>query len=109
MGINIYVGNLAHSASDDDLRAAFEPFGTVGTASVVKDKFSGDSRGFGFIEMPAKAEALNAIKAMNGAEHMGRALIVNEARPREDRPRGGGGDRGGYGNDRGGGGGGRRY
>jgi len=109
------VGNLSRDASDDDLRAAFEPFGAVSTASVVKDRYSGESRGFGFVEMPGKAEAIAAIKAMNGADHMGRSLIVNEARPREDRPRTGGGGgggqhrrSGGFGGS-GGGGGGRRF
>ena len=115
MGINIYVGNLSRDASDDDLRTAFEPFGGVSSATVIKDRYSGESRGFGFVEMPTKAEAIAAIQAMNGADHMGRSLIVNEARPREDRPRGGGGGGGGghrrsggggYGG--GGGGGGRR-
>ncbi len=112
--INIYVGNLSHSATDDDLRAAFEPFGTVSSATVVKDRYSGESRGFGFVEMPGKTEAINAIRDMNGAEHMGRSLIVNEARPRSEAPRGGGsggghrrpGGGGGFG---GGGGGGRRF
>ena len=111
MGINIYVGNLSRDASDDDLRSAFEPFGAVSTASVVKDKFSGESRGFGFVEMAGKAEAIAAIKALNGTDHMGRSLIVNEARPRTDAPRGGGGGgRGGFGGGGGGyGGGGRRF
>ncbi len=110
MGINIYVGNLSRDASDDDLRAAFEPFGAVSTASVVKDKFSGESRGFGFVEMAGKAEGIAAIKGLNSTEHMGRSLIVNEARPRTE---GGGGSRGGRSGGFGGGGGynggGRRF
>lgn len=92
------MGNLARAATEEDLRAIFEPHGSVSSASVVKDKFTGDSRGFGFIEMPSKAEAQNAIQALNSALHMGRTITVNEARPREDRPRSGGF-----------GGGGRRY
>ena len=79
--MNIYVGNLAPEATEDDLRQAFEAFGQVQTATVIKDKFSGESRGFGFVEMPAKAEAQTAITEMNGKDLKGRTLNVNEARP----------------------------
>jgi RNA recognition motif-containing protein len=99
--MNIYVGNLSFETTDEDLQQAFAPFGQVQSASVIKDKFSGDSRGFGFVEMPNQDEALAAISGMDGKELQGRALRVNEARPREDN-RGGGGPR------RSGGGGGRR-
>jgi RNA recognition motif-containing protein len=101
--MNIYVGNLAPDVTEDELKQAFEAFGQVQTATIIKDKFSGESRGFGFVEMPAKAEAQTAITEMNGKDLKGRALNVNEARPKTEH-RGGGG--GGYGG--GGGGGGRR-
>ncbi|UCC23182.1 MAG: RNA-binding protein [Planctomycetota bacterium] len=106
--MNIYVGNLAGEVTDDDLRAAFEEFGQVDTANVIKDKYSGESRGFGFVEMPGKAEAEKAIEEMNGKELQGRTVTVNEARPKRDRGSGGG-RRGGFGGGRGGGRGGRRY
>lgn len=106
--MNIYVGNLAGEVTDDDLRAAFEAFGQVDTANVIKDKYSGESRGFGFVEMPGKAEAEKAIEEMNGKELQGRTVTVNEARPKRDRGSGGG-RRGGFGGGRGGGRGGRRY
>jgi RNA recognition motif-containing protein len=83
--MNIYVGNLSWEATDDDLRAEFEAFGRVSSASVIKDKLSNRSRGFGFVEMESAAEAQAAIKAMNGKEFKGRALTVNEARPRTER------------------------
>ncbi len=96
--MNIYVGNISRTATEQDLKEAFETFGTVQTASIIKDKFSGDSRGFGFVEMPNKEEADKAIAGMNGKDLKGRALTVNEAKPRTDRPRtGGGGGRGGFG------------
>jgi RNA recognition motif-containing protein len=114
--MNIYVGNLAAEVTDDDLRTAFEALGQVETANVIKDKFSGESRGFGFVEMPSKDEAQKAIDEMNGKELQGRAVTVNEARPKRDRGGGGGGRGrgGGFGGGRGGGrgggfGGGRRY
>jgi RNA recognition motif-containing protein len=112
--MNIYAGNLARELSEAELREAFAAFGEVTTASIIKDKFSGDSRGFGFVEMPNKAEADAAISALNGKELKGRTLTVNEARPRTDRarrPSGGGfGSGGGSGRGRGGFGGGRgRY
>lgn len=101
--MNIYVGNLSFNASEADLRAAFEQYGAVSTASVVMDKMSGQSRGFGFVEMPNKEEADKAISGLNGKDLKGRPLTVNEARPRTDRPRtgGGGGGRGGFGGGRG--------
>ena len=107
--MNIYVGNLARQTSEDDLRKAFEGFGQVESVNIIKDKFSGESRGFGFVEMPSKDEAQKAIEEMNGKDLMGRAVNVNEARPKTDRG-GGRGGRGGFGGGRGGGGGGgRRY
>ena len=108
--MNIYVGNLSRETTEDDLRQAFEAFGQVESASVIKDRFTGESRGFGFVEMPSKDEAQAAITGMNGKDLMGRALNVNEARPRTERRggRGGGGGRGGQGGY-GGGGGRRRY
>ncbi|MCJ7730273.1 MAG: RNA-binding protein [Sedimentisphaerales bacterium] len=102
------MGNLSRETTEDDLRQAFAAFGQVESASVVKDKFTGESRGFGFVEMPSKAEAQAAIADMNGKDLMGRALNVNEARPRTERGGrgggGGGGGRGGYGGGGGGGG-----
>jgi len=104
--MNIYVGNLPHKATEDELRQAFEAFGQVTEVRLIMDKFSGESKGFGFVEMPSKDEAEKAIAEMNGKEFMGLALNVNEARPKTDR--GGGGERrGGFGGGRGGGGGGR--
>lgn len=103
--MNIYVGNLAFAVTDQELREAFEPYGSVVSASVVMDRETGRSRGFGFVEMEQNEDGQRAIQEMNGKEWRGRALTVNEARPREERPRfsGGGGGGGGY---RGGGGGG---
>jgi RNA recognition motif-containing protein len=109
--MNIYVGNLSRDVAEADLREAFQAFGEVATASVIKDKYTGESRGFGFVEMPNKAEADAAISGLNGKDLKGRTISVNEARPRRDDRRGGGfggrssGGRGGFG----GGGGGRRY
>ena len=102
--MNIYVGNLSRQTTEDDLRTAFEPFGQVESTNIIKDRFSGESRGFGFVEMPSKQEAQKAIEQMNGTDLMGRALNVNEARPRAERRGGGGG--GGRGRGGGGGGGG---
>ena len=112
--MNIYVGNLAREVTEDDLREAFEAFGQVETATVIKDRFSGESRGFGFVEMPSKDEAQAAINDMHGKDLKGRAVNVNEARPKTNRGGGGGGRRGGGGGGFGGrggrgGGGGRRY
>ena len=89
--MNIYVGNLSYNVSEEDLKTAFEAFGQVASASIIKDKFSGQSKGFGFVEMPSKEEAQAAIAGMNGKEMKGRTLNVNEARPRSDDRRGGGG------------------
>ena len=83
--MNIYVGNLSRDTTDDDLRQAFEAFGQVTTINIIKDKFSGESRGFGFVEMPAKTEAEAAIEGMNGQDLKGNELNVNEAKPREDK------------------------
>jgi len=104
--MNIYVGNLSSDVTGDDLRQAFGTFGQVESANVIMDKFSAESKGFGFVEMPSKEEATAAIAGMNGKDIKGRAVSVNEARPRVERPRGGGG--GGYGGGRSGGGGGDR-
>jgi len=100
--MNIYVGNLSREVTEDDLRQAFEAHGQVETANVIKDRFTGESRGFGFVEMPSKSEAEAAISELNGTDLKGRSINVNEARPKAP-SRGGGGGRGG----RGGGGGGR--
>lgn len=93
--MNIYVGNLSRDVTEEDLRQTFEAFGKVESVTIIKDKFSGESRGFGFVEMPAKAEAQSAITGVNGKELKGRPLKVNEARPRPDEGRRGGGRRGG--------------
>ena len=82
--MNIYVGNLAREATESDLRDAFQALGEVSSASIIKDKFSGDSRGFGFVEMPNKSEAEQAISSLNGKSIKGRNITVNEARPRTD-------------------------
>jgi RNA recognition motif-containing protein len=104
----LYVGNLTYDTSDSDLQRMFEEFGTVSSAQVISDRETGRSKGFGFVEMGSDQEAQAAINALNGKDVGGRALTVNEARPREDRG-GGGGGRGGYGGGgrSGGGGGGR--
>jgi RNA recognition motif. (a.k.a. RRM, RBD, or RNP domain) len=106
MGNKLYVGNLAYSVRDESLQSAFGQFGTVTSAKVMMDRETGRSKGFGFVEMGNDAEAQAAINGMNGQALEGRPLVVNEARPREERPGGfggGGGGRGPYG----GGGGGR--
>ncbi len=108
--MNIYVGNMSRNVSEEDVREAFEAFGQVTSVNIIKDKFSGEPRGFGFVEMQGKAEAQAAIDGMNGKELKGRTLNVNEARPRTEGGRGGGGrGGGGYGGGGRGGGGGRRY
>ena len=112
--MNIYVGNLAREATEDDLRQAFEALGQVASVTIIKDKYTGESRGFGFVEMPAKSEAQAAINELSGKELKGRTLNVNEARPRSEGGRGGGGGgrgggRPGGGRRGGGGGGGRRF
>ena len=91
--MNIYVGNLSYGVSDDNLREAFEAFGAVSSAKVITDKYSGRSKGFGFVEMENDAEANAAIEQLDGAEIDGRAVKVNEARPKEDNRGGGGGYR----------------
>ena len=104
MSMKLYVGNLAFQTSSNDLQQLFAQAGTVESASVVEDRDTGRSRGFGFVEMASKEEGEAAISQFNGKEFNGRNLTVNEARPREDRGhRGGGGGRGGYGGGRGGG------
>jgi len=105
MGNKLYVGNLAYSVRDDSLQQAFAEFGNVTSAKVMMDRETGRSKGFGFVEMGSDAEAQAAINGMNGQPLEGRNIVVNEARPREERPGGfgGGGSRGGFG----GGGGGR--
>src|SRR5438094_10248061 len=105
MGKKLYVGNLAYTLSDSDLLRMFEPHGTVQSAQVIMDRDTGRCKGFGFVEMGSDQEAQAAITALNGTEVEGRALTVNEARPKPEG--GGGGGRGGYGGGRGGGGGGR--
>lgn len=89
--MNIYIGNLAQQASDTDLRKAFEAFGNVKSVNIIKDKFSGTSKGFGFVEMETKTEAQAAIQDLNGSELKGTKIIVNEARPKSDNRRSGGG------------------
>lgn len=108
--MNIYVGNLSRDLTESELREAFQAFGEVTSASMIKDKFTGESRGFGFVEMPNKAEGDAAIAALNGKELKGRNLTVNEARPRTDDRKRTGGFGGGGGKGRGGSGfGSRRY
>lgn len=106
MGNKLYVGNLAYSVRDDSLQDAFAQFGSVTSAKVMMDRDTGRSKGFGFVEMGSDAEAQAAINGMNGQALEGRAIVVNEARPREDRPGGFGGRSGGGGGYGGGGGGG---
>lgn len=91
--MNIYVGNLSRDTAEADLRQAFEAHGQVATVSIIKDKYSGESKGFGFVEMPAKAEAEAAITNLNGKELNGRTLNISEARPRTENRGGGGRDR----------------
>ena len=118
MGRKIYVGNLSYGTTSSDLEQLFTAHGQVQSAEVISDRATGRSKGFGFVEMGSDEEAQAAINALNGTEHDGRNLTVNEAKPKEDRPRGGGGGgyggggggRGGYGGGGGGGGGrGGRY
>jgi RNA recognition motif-containing protein len=96
MGNKLYVGNLSYNIRDDDLHQAFAQYGTVSSAKVMMDRDTGRSKGFGFVEMGSDPEAQAAINGMNGQALDGRAIVVNEARPREERP-GGYGNRGGYG------------
>lgn len=101
--MNIYVGNLSFNTTEDQLRQAFEAYGEVSSVNIIKDRYTGEPRGFAFVEMSDKDAAANAINGLNGQELNGRTLNVNEARPRADR-----GDRGGRGGGRGGDGGQRR-
>ncbi len=95
--MNIYVGNLAYSVTQDDLRDAFAAYGDISSVNLITDKFTGDSKGFGFVEMPNNAEADAAIKALNETPLKGRNIKVNQAKPRGERPSGGGGGGGGRG------------
>jgi RNA recognition motif-containing protein len=98
--MNIYIGNLLRDVTEDDLKNAFAPFGEVESVNIIKDKFSGQSKGFGFVEMKKKEEGEAAIRGLNGTDLKGRTLTVNEARPKSDnhrRPEHGRGDRRGYG------------
>ena len=105
MSFKLYVGNLSFSTSSDDLQQLFAQVGTVESATVVEDRETGRSRGFGFVEMASSEEGQKAIEQFNGTDFNGRNLTVNEARPRENRGGGGGGGGRGYGGNRGGGGG----
>ena len=121
MGKKLYVGNLSYEVSDSDLTKLFAPHGTVESAQIIMDRDTGRSKGFGFVEMKSEQEAKTATAALNGQDSGGRALTVNEARPKTEGGRGGsgggrggfggrsGGGGGGYGGGGGGGGGGRRY
>ncbi|MGA9293684.1 MAG: RNA-binding protein [Ignavibacteriaceae bacterium] len=109
--MNIFIGNLSKDVTEDDLQDLFSEYGTVRNVKVIKDLFSGESKGFGFLEMPGQAEAQKAMSELNTRELKGKKIAVNEARPRTDKRRPGGGGRGGNrgsGGNRGGGGGGRR-
>ena len=90
MIMNIYVGNLSNDATDETIKQAFESFGEVTSARVIKDKYTGQSRGFGFVEMSVQSQALTAIKSLNGKEFLGKQMSVNEARARADQGRTGG-------------------
>lgn len=109
MGKKLYVGNLTYNVNETDLEALCAPFGTVQSAQVIFDRDTNRSKGFGFVEMSSDAEAQAAIDGLNGRDHGGRNLTVNEAKPREPRSGGGGGYGGGGGGGRGGYGGGGRY
>src|SRR5256714_1419585 len=110
MGKKLYVGNLSYDVDSTALEQMFAAHGTVESAQIISDRDTGRSKGFGFVEMSSEAEAQAAIAAMNGTDQGGRAITVNEAKPKENRSGGGGGggSRGGYGGGGGGGGGGRR-
>jgi cold-inducible RNA-binding protein len=97
MAMKLYVGGLAYSINDEELEKTFAEFGTVTSAAVIKDRDSGQSKGFGFVEMSDDAEAKKAMAELNGKEVSGRSIMVNEARPQEDRRSGGGGGNGGGG------------
>ncbi|MBV6511487.1 MAG: RNA-binding protein [Ignavibacteriales bacterium] len=108
--MNIFVGNLAKDVTEEDLQNLFTEFGAVRSVKVIKDMFSGESKGFGFVEMPGLAEAQKAMNSLNTKDVKGKKLVVNEARPKTNDRKGGGGggNRGGYGGGRGGSGGGNR-
>ncbi len=96
--MNIYVGNLAFAVADDELQQLFAAYGDVTSANVIKDRFSGESRGFGFVEMPSREDAMAAIEALNGTDFKGRSITVNEAKPKA--PKEGGRQGGGRGDRR---------
>jgi len=98
--MNLYVGNLSYRLTEDELKEAFEEFGQVSSCTIIKDRVTGESKGFGFLEMPERSEAEAAISGLNGRDLKGRKLNVNEARPRENRPAGSGGGGGGMGGGR---------
>lgn len=98
--MNLYVGNLPYRITEDELRQAFEEFGRVSSCTIIKDKVTGQSKGFGFLEMPERTEAEAAIDQLNGRDLMGRKINVNEARPRESRPAGASRPRENFGGDR---------
>jgi RNA recognition motif-containing protein len=104
MGKKLYVGNLSYDVDSSALEQLFSAHGSVQSAQIISDRDTGQSKGFGFVEMGSDAEAQAAIAALNGQQHGGRALTVNEAKPKENRSGGGGGGRGGYGGGGGGGG-----
>jgi RNA recognition motif-containing protein len=108
MNKNLYVGNLSFKVTDEDLKTNFAEAGEVASASIIKDKFTGQSKGFGFVEMKTEEGATQAIQKFNGGMLDGKAITVNEARPKKEFGAGGGGNRGGGGGYRGGGGGGNR-
>lgn len=97
MAKKLYVGNLSYGMTEQELQSVFAPFGTVESVQIIMDRDTGRSKGFGFVEMGSSEEAAAAIQGLHDKEFGGRKLIVNEARPREERPGGGGGGRGGYG------------
>jgi RNA recognition motif-containing protein len=99
--MNIFVGNLSHDVTEDDLRQAFEAFGQIESVTIIKDRFSGESKGFGFVQIPSKDEASAAITGMNNKDLKGRSVTVAEARPRTGNRTGGGNRRGGFGPGRG--------
>ncbi len=102
MGTKLYVGGLPYSTTEQQLQELFTPHGSVTSAKIITDRYTGQSRGFGFVEMATSEEAQKAITALNGTQMDGRTITVNEARPQEKRAGGGGGGYGGGGGDRGG-------
>lgn len=106
--MNIYVGNLSKDVTDEDLQGLFSEYGSIKSVKVIRDLFSGESKGFGFIEMPGSTEAQKAINELNSRDLKGKKIVVNEARPKTDTRKGGGGGRGGPRSGGSGGGGGRK-